>query len=418
MKNKAVPLQERTLYIPQMSFEGAACMAAAFRSIGVDARPSPDSDEKTLELARKYLSGDECLPQAVVLGNFLKIADAADFDADHTAFMLPTSNGPCRFGHYMPLCRKIFADRGENVMICSPTSTNGYQDIGDEAQNLVRTGWQAVIASDCLRKIRLITRPFELESGATDQIFIESLQELCSAIETRHITHIQRLNAIVNVLQKARDRFRAIPADYSQEKYVIGVVGEIFCRHNDFSNQDIFKLIEEYNGVVWISDIAEWVWYTNDEEEMRLIDTGKKWSFQMLGCKIKQKVMHHDEKKITDLFKQDFVQYPEPLHVREILERARPYLPREGSNGEMVMSMGKALWYYEQGVSGVIDISPFSCMNGIITEAVYPRVRKEHDGFPIRVFYFDGNQTSIKTDLELFMELARQYHDNNIKVKK
>ncbi|MDZ7724957.1 MAG: hypothetical protein U5R06_19640 [candidate division KSB1 bacterium] len=415
MNNRSIPLQERTLYIPQMSYEGAACMAAAFRSIGVNARPSPASDAKTLESARKVLSGDECLPQAVVLGNFLQVTEMPDYDPDHTAFMLPTSNGPCRFGHYMPLCRKIFADREENVMICSPTSTNGYQDIGEEAQNLVRTGWQAVVASDCLRKLYLITRPYELNPGDADRVFEQSLKELCSAIEVRALPHSQRLSEIVNVLSAAREAFRGIPADYSQDKLIIGVVGEIFCRFNSFSNQDMFRHIEKYNGVVWISDIAEWVWYTHDEEEMRLKDTGQTWSFQMLGCKIKQAVMHHDEKKITNVFKDDFKNVPEPHHVREILELSRPYLPREGSNGEMVMSMGKALWYYHHGAAGVIDISPFSCMNGIVTEAVYPRVCQEHNNFPVRVFYFDGNQASVENDLELFMELARQYQNANIK---
>lgn len=411
-------IKDRTLYIPQMSYEGSACMAAAFRSIGVSARPSPSSDEKTLELARKYLSGDECLPQSVVLGNFLKVTQEPDYDPDRTAFMLPTSNGPCRFGHYLPLCRKIFRERGDNVMICSPTSTNGYQDIGKESQNLVRTGWRAVVASDCLRKLKLLVRPYELEKGMTDQVFYESLQDLCSVLEIRNISHSKRLKAVVNVMRQARDRFRGIPADYSQEKLTIGVVGEIFCRNNDFSNQNIFRLIEAYHGVVWISDIAEWVWYTNDEEEKRLIDTKKKWSFQMLGCKLRQKVMHYDEKKITDVFKKDFRNHPEPSHVDEIVNPARPYLPREGANGEMIMSMGKTLWYYQNGVSGVIDISPFSCMNGIITEAIYPRVREDHDNLPIRVFYFDGNQTSIENDLELFMELARHYHEKRLKHKK
>jgi len=43
---------------------------------------------------------------------------------------------------------------------------------------------------------------------------------------------------------------------------------------------------------------------------------------------------------------------------------------------------------YSQGVDGIVDISPFTCMNGIVTEAIYPVVSRDHDGIPIRVFYF------------------------------
>lgn len=406
----SLPLNQRKLYIPQMSYEAAALMAAAFRSIGVDAEPSPPGDERTYELSRKYLSGDECLPEAVTLGNFLKVAERPDYVPEQTAFMLPTSNGPCRYGHYLPLAKRVFHDiRGEDVLFAAPTSSDGYGGIGDEANNLVRTGWRAAVAADALRKLLLKTRPYETEPGATDRVFHESLDAVCRVIEVPGVPHRRRMQQLLTTLESVRDAFRAIPVDLSQDKLVIGVVGEIFCRHNNFSNNDMFRLIEKYCGVVWVSDIAEWVMYTNDEEVWRLQRYGKQVSFQMLGSKLKQAVMASDEHHIVDVFKDDFIGFEEPHHVREILDLARPYLPREGSRGEMVMSMGKTLWYHKKGAAGVIDISPFTCMNGIITEAVYPRVSREHDGFPIRVFYFDGLKTDVESDLEIFMELARNY---------
>ena len=45
-------------------------MAAAFRSIGVDACITPDSDSETLELGSLHSSGEECLPHKVTLGDF------------------------------------------------------------------------------------------------------------------------------------------------------------------------------------------------------------------------------------------------------------------------------------------------------------------------------------------------------------
>ncbi|RQW10200.1 hypothetical protein EH222_02865 [candidate division KSB1 bacterium] len=213
---------------------------------------------------------------------------------------------------------------------------------------------------------------------------------------------------IITAMTEIRDAFRAVPVEKSA-KLVIGIVGEIYCRHNNFSNDNLFRRIEKYNGVVWVSDIAEWVMYTNDEDVWRLNRYGKTFSLQMFGSKLKQAVMRHDENAIVRLFEHDFRGFEEPHHVRETLELARPYLPREGSRGEMVMSMGKALWYYKKGAAGVIDISPFTCMNGIITEAVYPRVSREHDNFPIRIFYFDGQQTDVDSHLEIFMEMARNY---------
>jgi hypothetical protein len=48
-------------------------------------------------------------------------------------------------------------------------------------------------------------------------------------------------------------------------------------------------------------------------------------------------------------------------------------------------------------------------MNGIVTEAVYPRVSADHDDIPIRNFFFDGARTDVERDLSILMELARMY---------
>ncbi len=111
-------------------------------------------------------------------------------------------------------------------------------------------------------------------------------------------------------------------------------------------------------------------------------------------------------------FVEDFFDYPEPHHTTQLLNLSRPYLPREGSHGEMVISTGRTIWYHHHGAHGVIDISPFTCMNGIICEAVYPRLSQDLDHFPVRVLYFDGLQSNFESDVEIFMELARNYKNS------
>jgi len=77
--------------------------------------------------------------------------------------------------------------------------------------------------------------------------------------------------------------------------------------------------------------------------------------------------------------------------------------------GEMILNLGKASWLHGKGADGMADISPFSCMNGIICQSIYPKVSRDLDGMPIRSFYFDGNQTNLDEDVGIFMELAANY---------
>jgi predicted nucleotide-binding protein (sugar kinase/HSP70/actin superfamily) len=92
-----------------------------------------------------------------------------------------------------------------------------------------------------------------------------------------------------------------------------------------------------------------------------------------------------------------------------LLDHAEAYLPAAGTSGEMVVNIGKTVYFARKGLDGVIDISPFTCMNGIVCEAIYPRVSRDNAGIPIRNFYFDGTQSDLERDIGIYLELARSY---------
>jgi predicted nucleotide-binding protein (sugar kinase/HSP70/actin superfamily) len=188
------------------------------------------------------------------------------------------------------------------------------------------------------------------------------------------------------------------------------VVGEIFCRLNTFSNYDAVRKIEANGGEAWISDVTEWVWYTNWSQRSLLIRERKRISLEMFGAKLKEIIQRRDEAALLGPFKQEFVGYEEPHRVYEdVLRPGWDYLPADGVLGEMVLSVGKSIYLYNKGVDGIIDISPFSCMNGIVSEGVYHDISRDHEDIPIRNFYFDSTSSNMDRDLDIFMELARGY---------
>jgi predicted nucleotide-binding protein (sugar kinase/HSP70/actin superfamily) len=393
-----------------MSYGGARAFAAAFRAIGFDSVLSPDGDERTKELAAKYTSGDECYPERVTLGNFLKVTEQKDFDPSRTAFFMPTATGPCRFGQYAPFLRMTMAKLGfDDVLILAPTSANSYREIGENALYFRRVAWWGLIAADMLRRMLHKTRPYELEPGATDAAYEACLDELCAAIEDRTVDRKKKLQSIASCLIRCRDRFRAIDTEYSRPRLLIGVVGEIFCRLNTFSNEHLIRKIEACGGEAWLSDIGEWVWYTNAEQKKNLRMAGKTLSRDMLGAWLTGFVQRRDEHKLLESLEEEFVGYEEPHNVLEVLELSKPYLPYTGALGEMVLSVGKAIYLQKKGADGIVDISPFTCMNGIVCEAVYPRVSRDYGNIPIKTFYFDGTAVNLDNDVEIFMELAANY---------
>jgi predicted nucleotide-binding protein (sugar kinase/HSP70/actin superfamily) len=400
----------RRLYIPRMTDCGIEAFAAAFRSVGIDAVALPRPDARTLELGSRHLAGEECLPAKITLGDFLKVVETPGFDPRRAAFLMTTTDGPCRFGQYAVTIRKVLREIGyPEVPVLSPTSEDSYRELGDLGPELTRTGWWALVGSDILRKLLLKTRPYERIRGEADAAFADSTRQLCEVLQQPGLRRRERMRALVSALTRARDRFRSVSARYEKGRPLIGIQGEIFCRHEEFSNDQLIRRLEECGGEAWISDVSEWVWYCNSDQERVLRAEGRGVSFVMLGAKLRDRIQHADEAALMAPFAQDFVGYEEPAHIDEILRAGERYLPQSGALGEMVLSAGKVDHFFRKGADGIIDISPFSCMNGIVSEALYPLQSQEHAGIPIKSFYFDGKGRDIIHGLEIFLELARSY---------
>ncbi len=404
------PLAGRTVFFPTMTAAGSKAVAAAFRSVGIEARSMPPSDEETLLLGGRFSSGEECLPLKVTLGDALKLLVHGTVPAGKMAIFMPTSDGPCRFGQYSSFMKAVFDRMGYgDVLLLSPTCADGYDGVGKHADELLRTAWRSIVGSDLLRKLLLRVRPYETKKGAADRAFEEAVDLLCAAVETRGVSHGRRLALMTESLRRGREILNRVPADFSVPRPLVGIVGEIFCRLNSFSNDDVIRNVEEAGGECWISDVAEWVWATNAEQIRMLRRFRRQLTLAMFGAKLKWHFQQKDEHALHGAFGEDFRGTEEPDDIHVIYDLARPYLPPEGALGEMMLSIGKTVYLHRKGADGVLDINPFSCMNGIVSEAVYPRVSRDCDGLPVRVMYYDGTHVDRSYELEIFMDLVRAY---------
>ncbi|MCX8053753.1 MAG: acyl-CoA dehydratase activase, partial [Armatimonadetes bacterium] len=97
-------LGNRKVWIPYAS-EAARVLAAAMRAYGIDADVLPRSPDPGLNLARRVISEDVCLPALMTTEDMLYRVNQPDFDPKKEAFFQGNSEGPCRFGMYSMLQR-------------------------------------------------------------------------------------------------------------------------------------------------------------------------------------------------------------------------------------------------------------------------------------------------------------------------
>ena len=392
--------QKRKIYIPRMC-DHAFALAAAFRRHGVDAEPTPPADELTLSLGRKYTSGKECYPCTITTGDMMKIVTSKGFDPDKSAFFMPSGSGPCRFGQYNMLHRLVLDEAGfKDIPIYAPNQDDGlYQDLGLVGSSFVRSAWDGIAATDILIKCLHETRPYEKEKGRSEAIYQEFLEKISGAVAGGQ--------PMEPVLHQMREAFSAIPRN-DESRPLLGMVGEIYVRSSNFSNEDLIKKVEALGGEVWLAPFSEWIFYqnfTNLDAAMR-----KKSILEYFSCVTTNFVQKRVDHKYSKVFEGFLKTIHEP-EIKTTLRYALPYL-RPTFMGEAILSMGKSVDYTKHGVTGIINAMPFNCMPGTIVTALLKKFSDDHDGFPHITMTYDGHeQANAMTRLEAFIHQAKQRHE-------
>lgn len=390
----------RKTYVPYMC-DHAYILAAAMRYHRLPAEVLPPSDEETLDIGRSLCLGRECLPCFTCLGDIVRRAGHPGFDPAASAFLMPCTGGPCRFGQYHYLQRHILDRLGLHEMeLLSPSAENAYQGFGDSPIKLRRLIWQGIVAVDLLEKLLHEHRPYEQVPGSTEELYGELLQRVIEAIEAGGGRRT------VAVMREAARRFGRLPVGEQNGRPIIGLVGEIYLRDNPFINQDIIRWVERLGGEVWIAPMMEWFYYVN--YCLHLFTRVTRRHGDRIKVALVDWIQHWDERRLLRPVAPYLRNAHEPP-TAELAAMARPYFdPVMGT--EAVVSVGKAVDFARRGLSGILNLLPFTCMPGVIVTGLSQRIRKDQRQIPwLDVIYDAQGETNLHTRLEAFLYQAQQF---------
>ncbi len=366
-----VKQRQEKLLIPRMG-EGPAVLAAVFRGDGIDAEALPVPDREALNHGRKYTSGKECLPIAVTLGSLLKRLEEARPE-ERFAFLMPTANGPCRFGMYQLFYKLMFHQLGldSRVDLVSPSDSDYFQGL---SKGLAIKIWVGIVASDLLYNALLHVRPVEREPGLANRIYQKWYARLQEVLESRPSPSLggamveavgsmfgvrDLISAAVRELHGAMDPSKDIPT--------VAMVGEIYVRMDPFSNDFMIDKLEKRGIRVRFAPVSEWIEYTDFTNAIE----GSVGRFQdvpspmerALTLFIQRSIYYQMWNEVSPLFG-----WGEPPAIREVLESARPYVRTE-LLGEAALTVGGPITEYRHGqVHGVVSVGPLECMPNKIAE--------------------------------------------------
>ncbi|MDR2443232.1 MAG: acyl-CoA dehydratase activase [Deltaproteobacteria bacterium] len=395
------PKRGQVIYIPPMC-DHTKAIAAVFRSAGLNAISLPESDAETIELGRSQTSGKECYPLVLTVGDFVKLTKQKDFDPASSALFMPSSNGPCRFGQYSRYISLVMKRLGfEGLEVVSIDQTGGMYEALNRAGStksgtaLSRNAWRGLVAVDLLQKALLHTRPRETRPGLADQAYQDSLTEVVAVLEQ------DNLRAISKALARARERFEAARLKSLNSKPKVGVVGEIYVRHNSFANEEVIRRLEALGAEILCPPFSEWIFYVGFVNAMRAKRVGK-W-LKTMAFNLTSLIQGLDLNRLAKAWRGFFPDGATDPPVSEVIDFGERFLNR-AFQGEAILSLGKGLEFFQHGAKGLVNVMPFTCMPGMIVSGLTSDLRDQASGMPAINLAFDGqSQTNTQARLEAFM---------------
>jgi len=256
------------------------------------------------------------------------------------------------------------------------------------------------VAVDLLQKLLHRYRPYERQPGAADAIYQGCLEAVVAATEAGGGREL------VAVMERAARAFEELPVERRERRPLIGIVGEIYLRHNRYGNLDLVRRVEALGGEVDLAPIIEWLYYAN-------------WRFDDT-CRVRGQPLARARMALVDRYQRalerrlarplaHLLDHPYETPVARLMRYVEPYYSTDLGN-ECLLSIGKTVELARHGVCGVINVMPFSCMPGIITAAIAPRLRQDLDQLPWLDIAFDAQGgTNLTTRLEAFMHQAAEF---------
>jgi predicted CoA-substrate-specific enzyme activase len=403
------PRPNKTVYFPPMC-DHVLGAAAAFRSVGLKAEALPPSDRETIKLGRSQTSGKECYPLILTVGDFIKLTQRPGFDPTKSSIFMPSSNGPCRFGQYGRYIRLMMERLGlPELDVVSLDQTGGMYGALDAVgvktghERLSRRLWRTLASIDLLQKALRQTRPRECTTGAADLAYQTALTDLLLAIEAG-----EDLNGVMKI---ARDRFE-VATDHSislEAKPRVGLVGEIYVRHNLFANENIIRRLEDLGAEVTTPPFTEWVFYLSYIKIMRSARAGD-WENRLKTLFISW-LQSRELKKLAAPWHRFFPQGALEPPLSETIKHGEKFLHRS-LQGEAILSLGKGVELFHRQATGLVNIMPFTCMPGLVVRGLTQNFREACQSLPCLNLSFDGqSQSSTQARLEAFMSQVKSFHE-------
>ncbi|MEJ2716518.1 MAG: acyl-CoA dehydratase activase [Deltaproteobacteria bacterium] len=399
IRKSARPPRAEVLYLPYMA-DHAYGFAAAARSLGVDTRVLTPPDRESEKLGRPHMVGGECHPYALILGDYLKMAQSERSATAKRALFYVMGLDACRLGQYPTYIEKIRRELGYSIRVISEID-EGLDAFGLSESNQRRVllrAWEGLNAYDLLMRLFLEIRPVARDKTLLERVYTESRDKLFDALSEGRVRQ---------GMEEALHGLYGVPVDETAPKPVVVVTGDYYTRVVPFANNEVYEEIENLGGVLRapptftdafkIGPLRDLIWHLVARRVGKAAEDAVLFLY-MAASELKvrggPRARRVQNASLDLLGRRMWKSAGRHAHTR---------LPA-GMTAPIVTTLRDV----DTGGDGILNLITLNCAYGTVVTAALSRALKDRPGIPMLTLIFDGlKKTNEKTRLEAFMEQVR-----------
>ncbi len=387
-------------------------VSGPLKDLGYRLERLPPPDSESVELGLKYCNNEVCYPGIIIIGDIIKALQSGKHDLSEIAVGSFATGGQCRASCYPSLFKRALISAGhEDIPIVALTTNKKlYEQPGFDLnyRQYIYKAIMSAVYTDAISDMYYATACREVNSG-------DAL-----ALTNKHFAPLYEgslpLNqtSILETLEDVVSDFNAIET-VDRDLPKVGIVGEIYVKYNNFSNNHVAEWLMERGHEVIVPSLLEFFlgWFVSPGVHIK--SNIKRLSFVWMLTRFLEPYTKAFLDKSGEVLNQ--FRYHRPHHsIQEIAANAKRIMSLSHQYGEGWLIAGEIGTMIGDGINNVLCLQPFGCIaNQVVAKGVAKRMAEKFHNLNLLFLDLDAGVSEVNffNRMYFFIERARQSFQNN-----
>jgi predicted CoA-substrate-specific enzyme activase len=395
------PGRAEEIFVPFMGDQSYG-FAAAAQCMGIEAKVLPPPDQESDLLGRRHMVGGECFPYALILGDYLKLAQNKPSQSAERSVFYIIGVDACRLSQYPIYMEKVRQHLGFTISVVSEPE-QVFDSFGLSPNNTGRAllkVWEGLNAFDLLSSLYFRIRPLVRDRTLLDTAYREGRDKLFQALST---------DRVHEGMEEALHELYLVPTDETVSRPVVSVTGDYYTRVVPFANNDVYGSVENLGGLLWappsfadsfkIGAMKDLVWNLLNRRSREAAHSTLLYLFMLISeFKVKR---GPGARRV----------YNSPMDLLGLnMWKAAARHTDIRLPGGITAPIATTMRDLEMGANGVLNLITLNCAYGTVVTVALTRALKEGPGVPMLTLIYEGlKKTNETSRVEAFMDQVHNH---------